>query len=234
MFPAILRSARVLIVTAHPDDESYTAAGTIHAIHKHGGKLHLVCATRGERGSSHVAKPLTQSQLGTRRAQELKKACRVLGISSHTLLRLPDGKVMAHQDRFLSHVQRAAKTFKPDFIMTFGPDGVTGHHDHVAAGQVSLRVAQTLDVPLLLFTFPPRVAKQAQTFLRNRRRASTYLNTIKYQAPTTTISISRSVKMKALRCHASQMDRGQAFTGFPAFAVKELLQRECFVLIRPK
>jgi len=56
---AVFLGSKILVFTAHPDDESYLAAGTIYENTRRGGKTFLVCATGGELGSAHLKKPIS-------------------------------------------------------------------------------------------------------------------------------------------------------------------------------
>ena len=62
---------KILVITAHPDDESFFAAGTIYKNQRLGGKTFLICGTAGEKGSGHLKKKLTEKQLAAMRKKEL-------------------------------------------------------------------------------------------------------------------------------------------------------------------
>src|SRR5215213_5097223 len=71
----------VLIVTAHPDDETLIAGGVLAACAAAGLDTGVLCLTRGEHGPIADAALATQSNLGQRREAELQAACRDLGVS---------------------------------------------------------------------------------------------------------------------------------------------------------
>lgn len=77
---------RLLLVFAHPDDESFSCAGTVAKYVAAGWKVDLICATRGEDGSRGPYVDLPKDQLGDIRQKELQKACVTLGINSITFL----------------------------------------------------------------------------------------------------------------------------------------------------
>lgn len=226
---SLLLGRKILMLTAHPDDESYLAAGTIHANHRHGGRTTLVCATLGERGASHLSRPVSPARLKRIRLRELRSAARCLRIARLHVLYLPDGQVMAHRHTALREAAIIAKHECPQLIVSFGPDGVTGHHDHIAIGQVARQLAQRLKVPCLAFSLPPKLLPRAAHWLGKRRRAPHYTTAIKYRRPTVRIPIDRTVKLRALRWYKSQLDAKNPFTNFPAPAVTEILKAEYFI-----
>lgn len=220
---------KILVFTAHPDDESYLAAGSIYKNYKAGGTTILVCASSGEKGMSHLTEQVSRAQLKKMRTAELQKAKKVLHISSLHLLGLPDGQLQKSKKKMLAKTLHYVKKYKPEVIVSFGRDGITGHLDHIAVGNVARTIADLVHVPLAAFTLPSKVKSQAITFLRTRRHSKHYTDTVQYAEPTLSIMINTSIKEKALACHATQMDNNKVFTGFPAFTVKELLRAEHFI-----
>jgi LmbE family N-acetylglucosaminyl deacetylase len=121
--PTIPSLGTVLGVWAHPDDEAYLSAGLMALARRHGQRVVVVTATAGEAGGASA---------GVRR-RELAASLAVLGVSEHRALGLPDGGC-AEVDEALGSalVRRVIEDVRPDTIVTFGPDGMTGHPDHRA------------------------------------------------------------------------------------------------------
>jgi LmbE family N-acetylglucosaminyl deacetylase len=121
-----------MVIVAHPDDESFPIGGTIAKTVAEGGEVMLVTATRGEAGIPG----LSLEETGGLREQELRAACEVLGV---TALRFLDyvGGTLDRVDARAAIEQLIAlmRTFRPDVIITFGPDGISGHPDHVTVHQ---------------------------------------------------------------------------------------------------
>jgi LmbE family N-acetylglucosaminyl deacetylase len=121
----------ILSVWAHPDDESYLAAGVMAAATDRGQRVVCVSATAGERGT---ADPVTwpPDRLARVRRWEATAAMAVLGVTEHHILGLPDGALTDHDQQGRSLVGRLLDEIQPDTILTFGPDGMTFHPDHIA------------------------------------------------------------------------------------------------------
>ncbi len=221
---------KIVWLFAHPDDECYTAAGTIYENYRNGGENYLICATAGEQGASHLPQPRTPGQLRTIRKRELRDACRLLHVNRLYTYDFPDGRVLELIQPLYEQSLKTVKKIEPEIIISFGTDGITGHLDHITVGQVARQIARRLRLPIYNVTLPPRTAQLAHRWLHRRRLSPRYLHTrIKYRTPTLFVSIDRLVKEMALRCHRSQMDGQNAFTGFPEYAVREVLNYEYFV-----
>lgn len=222
--------AKLMVFTAHPDDESYLCGGTLYENGRAGGENILVCATLGEKGTSHMKTPVTAARMKSIRRRELSAAGKLLKISNTFVLDLPDGGVRERKAAFFAKGLRIARAQRPDFIIGFGPDGITGHLDHVAAGEAARKIARITKTPFLGLSLPPRFLKNAEKWLKTRRKSPHYIQKIRFAKPNIRIPINGAVKKKAIRAHASQMDNKNAFTGFPEYAVKGLLANEYFVI----
>lgn len=126
------------ISVAHPDDESYAAYGTV-ALHRHDPRFRLVVlhATDGEGGQVAAGVNLSPDGLGAQRRREDEAAWRAVGHepARHDWLAYPDGQLSdVPQDRLVAQVASFLAEERPDVVVTFGPDGITGHPDHVAIG----------------------------------------------------------------------------------------------------
>ncbi len=127
-----------MLVAAHPDDDAYGLAGSV-ALHAAdpGFRYVLVHATFGEGGEIAPGFPATRESLGAIRKRECEAAWRAHGRvpDRHEWLGLPDGRVAegpAHE--LVAAIERIMAEERPDVVATFGPDGITGHPDHVAVG----------------------------------------------------------------------------------------------------
>ena len=122
----------ILGVWAHPDDETYLSSGLMARAAREGARMVCVTATRGEGGSLDEDRwpPTT---LGAVREQELLRSLEIIGISEHVFLDLPDiGMDTSLPDEGAARVLQLMEEIQPDSVLTFGPDGMTGHCGHIS------------------------------------------------------------------------------------------------------
>ncbi len=132
----------VLGVWAHPDDEAYLMAGTCMRAMDQGSHVACLTMTTGEAGESADEQRWPQHALHSIRANEIKASMAILGIEDHTLLGLPDGGLAdVNAAEGVDLVASVIERVRPDTILTFGPDGMTGHPDHITVGEWAGRAA---------------------------------------------------------------------------------------------
>jgi len=128
----------ILSVWAHPDDETYLAGGVMADATDRGQRVVCISLTAGEHGTSDpVGWP--PSRLARVRTWEAAAAMAVLGVCDHRMLGLPDGAVSVHEEIGVAAVVDLIDEVRPDTILTFGPDGVTFHPDHIAVHRIVTR-----------------------------------------------------------------------------------------------
>ncbi|KAB1147656.1 N-acetyl-1-D-myo-inositol-2-amino-2-deoxy-alpha-D-glucopyranoside deacetylase [Streptomyces luteolifulvus] len=156
-----LPARRLLLVHAHPDDESINNGATMARYAAEGARVTLVTCTLGERGE--VIPPrlahLTGAALGAHRLGELRAAMGELGVEDFRLLggagRYGDSGMMGLADnddpgcfwqadpddaaRLLAEVIREVR---PQVLVTYDPDGGYGHPDHIQAHRVAMRAVE--------------------------------------------------------------------------------------------
>jgi N-acetyl-1-D-myo-inositol-2-amino-2-deoxy-alpha-D-glucopyranoside deacetylase len=139
MLPRDETSAAVLAVFAHPDDEVLCGAGTL-ALCAARGPVTLVCATRGEHGPIAEASLATRENLPVIRERELRASCAALGVHDVRILGLPDAGVAwaGYDGATLNQLVAIVRELRPRALITFGPDGLYGHSDHVAIGELAM------------------------------------------------------------------------------------------------
>jgi LmbE family N-acetylglucosaminyl deacetylase len=121
----------VLSVWAHPDDETYLAAGHMAAARDAGCRVVCVSASAGELGTSDPQR-WPPERLATVRRWEAAAAMAVLGVHEHHVGTFPDGSLTEHEAAGVRWAGRWLDEVRPDTILTFGADGITFHPDHVA------------------------------------------------------------------------------------------------------
>ena len=121
---------RLLGVWAHPDDECYLSAGLMARVIANGGQVTVVTATRGEKGTSDPA-AYDSDQFGVERQRELTASLGELGVTDVRFLGLRDGECDFSDDNAATdQIVETMFEIEPDTVVTFGPDGITGHADH--------------------------------------------------------------------------------------------------------
>lgn len=120
----------LLGVWAHPDDEAYLTSALMASVRRTGGRVVVATATRGEHGTPDPA-TWPPERLAPIREHELADSLKLLDVTEHHWLDHHDG-AMADVDRELgvAQVQALIDDTRPDAIVTFGPEGMTGHTDH--------------------------------------------------------------------------------------------------------
>ena len=128
-----MEGSRLLGVFAHPDDEVFCAGGTLAKYVSHGSEAMVVSATHGEAGQIRDAAAATRHTLGPVRERELRQACSILGVQHTLCLDYSDGELTEVDRVALSDdIFRIVRDFRPDVVITFGPEGAYGHPDHIA------------------------------------------------------------------------------------------------------
>ena len=120
----------ILGIWAHPDDETYLSSGLMAQAVAAGSRVVCVTATKGE-GGSLDSERWPPEKLGEIRAAELARCLKILGVTEHVFLDLPD--VDWHTplpDRGAEAVAELMREVRPDSVLTFGPDGMTNHEGH--------------------------------------------------------------------------------------------------------
>ncbi len=120
----------VLGVWAHPDDEAYLMAGLTATTVAAGQRVVIATATRGEDGTGDPA-TWPPERLAAEREAETRASMAALGVTDHRWLDHRDGTLhtLPHQQG-VQQVRALLDEVRPDTIVTFGPDGMTGHEDH--------------------------------------------------------------------------------------------------------
>lgn len=135
----------MLVVLAHPDDETFGMGGTVAYYARRGVQVHLICATRGEVGEMDAEYMQGYATPGDRRESELRCAAEKLGLAEVIFLGYRDSGMEGSPDN--KHPQALAaqpvkdvakivaaiiRRVKPQVVVTFDPIGGYRHPDHIA------------------------------------------------------------------------------------------------------
>lgn len=136
---------KILAVFAHPDDEAFGPGGTLAKYASSGVEIHLLCATRGERGQQQFSNSNLQFSKNKKnqaiheiRERELLRSAEVLGIKKLEFLDFVDGQLSnSNYHDLAKKITAKIESFKPQIILTLDRLGVSGHLDHIAVSMVT-------------------------------------------------------------------------------------------------
>lgn len=185
----------VLVVCAHPDDESFGLGAVLSTFVDQGARTSVLCFTRGEASTLHA----TEGDLATVRSREFAQAAQVLGVSQFELLDYSDGHLADQPFAVLTaHVVRLVHEVGADLVLVFDEGGITGHPDHEQATRVAVAAAATVAAPVLAWVIDERVATALHgefgaPFVGRRQDQLDFL-----------IPTDRTIQRQAIACHVSQ------------------------------
>ena len=213
----------LLAVFAHPDDESFRCGGMLALAARRGVRVHLLTATRGEAGMPDDSPMYRPEELAHVHMQELRCACRALGIAEPHILEYPDGYLERIDTEELTRtILDEIEMVHPQVLVSFGPDGLSGHPDHIAVGRcVAAAFEKSKQVAALYTVAVPRSLTEQLGMERVRGVPDECINL------TVDVSAAWETKMAAIRCHATQVrsspmlwapaERQRAFFGIEHF-----------------
>jgi LmbE family N-acetylglucosaminyl deacetylase len=177
----------LLVLVAHPDDETLALGATMADLVASGVRVHVVALTSGEAAVAHVGEDVPD--LGARRRDELERAGSVLGLAGCTTLDLPDSRLAEHREDVEAAVRAAVRRHRPDRVATLWREDP--HPDHRAVSEAVHAVcdAETIDEFLLWtvhWTDPDAVPHPI--------------------APVATGTAARSARQAALRGYRTQVE----------------------------
>ena len=125
---------RMMVVTAHPDDEASSFGGSLRLYQERGVETCVICLTAGQ-AATHRGSARSDQELGELRRKEFAAACEILKVSRGIMLDYPDGQLhRLEMQRVVSDLSRRIREFRPQVLLTFDAAGsVTGHTDHTMA-----------------------------------------------------------------------------------------------------
>jgi LmbE family N-acetylglucosaminyl deacetylase len=131
---------RVLVVTAHPDDVDFGAAGTVAAFTDSGLEVTYCVVTNGEAGGTDVTMP--RQDMAALRRDEQRAAAAQVGVSDVRFLGYPDGRVGPTLD-LRRDISRVIREVRPQRLITQSPERswnriAASHPDHLAVGEAAV------------------------------------------------------------------------------------------------
>jgi LmbE family N-acetylglucosaminyl deacetylase len=121
----------ILGIWAHPDDEAYLSAGLMANAIRRGHRVVVALATSGQSGTPRPDL-WPPEKLGPHRQKEMAAAMSLLGVTDVRWLGYEDGKCSTvPSEEAIDKLSDLILEVGPDSVLTFGPDGATGHEDHI-------------------------------------------------------------------------------------------------------
>ncbi|MBX5491811.1 MAG: PIG-L family deacetylase [Chloroflexi bacterium] len=239
----------LLAVVAHPGDESCHCGGVLARYAAAGARVVLVCATRGQAGAITDPALATPATLGEVRTAELEAAAATLGIAAIHWLDYQDG-TLAEAVPFPEGVRRVAEilaTERPATVVTFGPEGVYGHYDHVMVHRwakqafADAHAAGLLDGARLYYCAPPRGWYRAiSARCRAHGLPDRYGPWLDWMGVPDVLAEIRldvaahaAARLQAIRAHRTQLPTTHPFLTLPERDVLELLDSEWYTRYWP-
>lgn len=208
----------LLAVFAHPDDETFRPGGTLALLARHSVRVHVLTATRGQAGSCGDPPLCSQEELPAMRDRELRCACAALGLETPRLLDYQDGRLPeVSPQEITAQILTAVIEIHPQVLLTFGPDGLSGHADHVTIGRYAAEAYARSNEIAALYTLavPRSLAEQ----LEMRQVRSVPDEQI---ALAVDVTSAWAAKQAAMACHMTQR------SSTPLMSAPEARQRQFF------
>lgn len=240
-----MEAPRLLVVVAHPDDETFGCGSVLAKAHAHGVVTTVCCATRGEAGDSQLADD--GQPLGVVRETELRAAADLLGVDRVVLFDWRDSGMDGPADpgtlleASIGDVARAIgeviDEVRPDVVVTL--DGSDGHRDHVRIRDATIRAVDqaSWQVPrLYLWCLARSLMQRWAEHLRTLDPSSSYLELGSLGTPddeiTTFVDVSEHYEKRweAIRVHGSQTS---PYEGLPTELQRSFLATDRFKRLRP-
>lgn len=191
----------LLAIFAHPDDETYRCGGTLTLLARRSVRVQVLTATRGEAGACGDPPLCRPEELPFVREEELRGACAALGVLPPRLLAYQDGRLdQVAPEQLTERILDVVRQLRPQVMLTFRPDGLSGHPDHIAIGKCAAEAFRRAgDIAALYTVAVPRSVAE--------RLGLQHLRSVPDEAISLTVDDSPvwEAKLAAVRCHATQL-----------------------------
>lgn len=244
----------LLAVYAHPDDEAFGTGGALARYASEGACVRLICATRGESGKITDPELGRVEDVGALREEELRAACRELGLAEPIFLDYHDSGRLdrtRHDDpralRNVDELELEAAVLehlgavRPDVMITFDPHGIYGHVDHLkihrAATAAFWSAGKVTDRPPRRLYYTVLSAEELR--LMQASRGTSPLSALDPEvygvgeddfAAVLDVAPWRERKRAAVRAHRSQVGPESSFATLPDDAWERMFTTERFTL----
>jgi LmbE family N-acetylglucosaminyl deacetylase len=204
----------LLAVWAHPDDDIYTSAGVLAAAARAGQRVVDVTATRGEGGSMDEDR-WPPERMGEVRTAELLRSLDILGVREHRFLDGPvDVDMESHLDEAgAGQVKSIMADVDPDTVLTFGPDGMTGHQGHKDVSRWTTDAFRAVAKPEARLLYATQTPEWVQEWVPKLQQFDVFLPGSPPVTPVDDLAIHfvlpgdlAALKVEAISAHESQLE----------------------------
>ena len=203
----------ILGIWAHPDDETWLCGGLMARAVRAGSRVACVTATRGEMGSPDEQRWPPGAPLAAVRTTEMEHALAALGVSEHQWLDYGDGRCADVADaEAVARLTAVIDDVRPDTVLTFGPDGMTGHPDHIAVSRWTTAACATA-APDALLAYATNTPEWLERFRPAMDSLGVFMGAEPPSTPSADLAIHMvfdgdllAAKLAALRCQVSQTE----------------------------
>jgi LmbE family N-acetylglucosaminyl deacetylase len=229
----------ILGVWAHPDDETYLSAGIMAHSVQQGSRVYCVTATRGE-GGSFDEERWPSATMGQVREKELLRSFQVLGVTEHEFLDMTDVDMDTPlPEAGSTRVRELVKQIAPDSVLTFGPDGMTGHVAHMSVSRWATEAFEAEGKPGSKLYYAVYTQEWADEMVPRLNKYDVFRPGTPPVVPRDQLAIAfelddqlLDLKMKAIREHVSQIEPMADLFGDPFLT--RMMHEESFRLAQEK
>jgi N-acetylglucosamine malate deacetylase 2 len=208
------RPLRVLCVFAHPDDETFYS-GTLALMARKGAEIHTLYLSSGEKGKDASGRQLVAESLAAEREDEVRTALQTLAIEENPVFaRLPDSPQFpdvetesAAAKLYFDVISERLKQIEPVIVITFGPDGETGHFQHRMVGMATTLAFDTTGIgDVLLYGVSSKPRRAPITKVMPTYGHGPYSVAPRRISLTVDIRDALDLKMRSMADHKTQFD----------------------------
>lgn len=229
----------ILGVFAHPDDETYLAAGLMAHAAQSGNRVVCITATKGE-GGSWDEERWPSATMGDVRAKELETSLDMLGVEEHHWLGYIDGSCAdVPVQEGVAKVAAIMSDVQPDTVLSFGPDGMTDHADHKATCAWAQEAFRRVAKPGAKLYWATATKAWADEFVPRFNKFNVFAPGFPPVTPEDQVAINFALppelldlKLKAIEAHVSQVEYMLKYFGDDFF--REAHKIEMFRLVEKR
>ncbi len=210
--------ASILVISAHPDDETLFAGGTLAMYAEQGHSIYILETTRGEGGEVGEPPLATRDTIAAVREQEVRKAAHSLGAKDIFFLPFVDPymeingiprRIDEPIEIFVQAIEEYVKKIQPDLIITHGSNGEYGHPQHMYTHQATRLALDNGDSDVALMSWSARYEPADRERILNKNDRADIVRDITPWLDT---------KIAAALCHKTQHAMFLRNTGAPTVA----------------